>query len=448
MALHVFAGPTVSRREVAAVAPGAVCHPPVRHGDLLRLGLGPQDTALLVDGLYHHVEPVRHKEILEVMSTGTLVVGCSSMGALRAGELCGVGMVGVGEVFRMYRDGEVVGDDEVAVAHGEAPDYRQLSEPLVNMRYVLQAAVGASVLPPSAADDIIGRLKSLPYPHRTWRRLESMVPRGREILARIDHFLSTVPTARNIKHTDALRALRDVHSGALAAPPFTTDTQWRTRHLLRWTAQFAPEAGGAGPLEIFRCQQLYDASFPARWRAFRLSHIAGQTSGSSAALDQAALAAARRNGVAWETLSQDQKRHWLSPDELAGLDADECMLRLLVRSSPFDPAETAALRAPALPRNTRLLRDRVVRAKATNARFLAASRAHHVAHLREVSVRAHLLSVWRRCDRPFHGERLAAWDRGFRSPDEAVEQARPFFLHATTRNRAVAGLARLATGLA
>ena len=42
-------------------------------------------------------------------------------------------MVGAGAVFRMYRDGPVEADDEVAVAHADGPDYRRLSEPLVNI---------------------------------------------------------------------------------------------------------------------------------------------------------------------------------------------------------------------------------------------------------------------------------------------------------------------------
>ena len=42
------------------------------------------------------------------------------MGALRAAELHVFGMVGVGRVFELFRDGLLEDDDEVAVAHGPA----------------------------------------------------------------------------------------------------------------------------------------------------------------------------------------------------------------------------------------------------------------------------------------------------------------------------------------
>ena len=45
------------------------------------------------------------------------------------------GMVGVGEVYRMYASGELMDDDEVALAHGdEDSGYRPASEPMVNLR--------------------------------------------------------------------------------------------------------------------------------------------------------------------------------------------------------------------------------------------------------------------------------------------------------------------------
>ncbi|WP_197093370.1 TfuA-like protein [Nonomuraea sp. SBT364] len=64
---------------------------------------------------------LRQKEILHLPANGVTVIGCSSLGALRAAELHPQGMTGSGQVFAMYRDGVADGDDEVAVAHDEAP---------------------------------------------------------------------------------------------------------------------------------------------------------------------------------------------------------------------------------------------------------------------------------------------------------------------------------------
>ena len=48
MTTHVFAGPTVTADRVRELLPGAVTHPPVRHGDLLRLGAVAGDTVVLL----------------------------------------------------------------------------------------------------------------------------------------------------------------------------------------------------------------------------------------------------------------------------------------------------------------------------------------------------------------------------------------------------------------
>ncbi len=57
-------------------------------------------TLLLIDGYFHQVPSVQHKEILYALHQGLAVFGCSSMGALRAAELADFGMVGIGRVFR------------------------------------------------------------------------------------------------------------------------------------------------------------------------------------------------------------------------------------------------------------------------------------------------------------------------------------------------------------
>jgi hypothetical protein len=71
----------------------------------------------IIDGYFHRVPAVWHKEILWAMSEGIHVFGSASMGALRASELHRYGMIGVGRVFETYRDGRLEDDDEVVVMH-------------------------------------------------------------------------------------------------------------------------------------------------------------------------------------------------------------------------------------------------------------------------------------------------------------------------------------------
>lgn len=77
------------------------------------------------------------KEILDLLHRGVHVWGASSMGALRAAELAPFGMRGFGRVFESYVQGEIEGDDEVAVLHApEEMGYAVLTKSLVNVKYI------------------------------------------------------------------------------------------------------------------------------------------------------------------------------------------------------------------------------------------------------------------------------------------------------------------------
>ncbi|MGW7825130.1 hypothetical protein ACWGLF_45760 [Streptomyces puniciscabiei] len=66
MTITVFAGPTIPAETVRALVPAAELRPPIAH-DLWRTGLGPGDTALILDGVWHQSVPVLHKEILAAL---------------------------------------------------------------------------------------------------------------------------------------------------------------------------------------------------------------------------------------------------------------------------------------------------------------------------------------------------------------------------------------------
>src|SRR6185437_14796746 len=104
---------------------------------------------------------------------GVTVAGSSSMGALRAAELWPLGMRGFGKVFRLYRDGEIDGDDEVAVVHGTAEDgYRAYSDPLVSIRVALAEAAAAEVVSPSDARRLTDLARAMPFRSRSFRSLD------------------------------------------------------------------------------------------------------------------------------------------------------------------------------------------------------------------------------------------------------------------------------------
>lgn len=195
----VYLGPTLARVEAAQVL-DAVYLPPIRRGDLAQL---PSDVRFvgIVDGEFFQSLAVSPKEVLALLGRGVTVCGGSSMGALRAAETWRFGMVGVGKVFAMYRDGILEADDEVALVY-EPETYRKHSEPLVNLRAGLDTAVRMGVITESERVQLVGEIKSLYFPERTVRRLEQLCPKLGELFRR-----GSFP---DVKRDDALELLATI----------------------------------------------------------------------------------------------------------------------------------------------------------------------------------------------------------------------------------------------
>ena len=103
--IHCFAGPTISIDEILSVGKFH-CHGPAEAMSFVDLMLTNDVTAIvLIDGIFGHRPSIWHKEILWCLSKGVRVLGCSSMGALRASELNVYGMEGVGSIYQRYHKG-------------------------------------------------------------------------------------------------------------------------------------------------------------------------------------------------------------------------------------------------------------------------------------------------------------------------------------------------------
>ncbi|MCZ7599733.1 MAG: TfuA domain-containing protein [Gammaproteobacteria bacterium] len=179
MNVAIFAGPTIDAAAVTA-AIDAVVLPPVRQGDVYRVVEAHSPRMIgIVDGYFHQVPSVWHKEILWALSRGVAVFGSASMGALRAAELAPFGMVGVGVVYEAYRDARFPpyedafeDDDEVAVMHGPAElGYPAVSEALVNIRATLDRAARESVIDAVQRDALKDLARSTYYADRSWESL-------------------------------------------------------------------------------------------------------------------------------------------------------------------------------------------------------------------------------------------------------------------------------------
>lgn len=207
----VFTGPSLSADEACLVLE-AEYRPPVRRGDVeALLDADPPDAIAIVDGVFFQAMSVSPKELLAALRAGVSVYGSSSMGALRAVELERYGMRGVGAVFELYRSGLVDADDEVAMVF-DPVDHAPLSEPLVNIRVALAAAVDARLIDSDDERALLRVAKATYFPHRSYGALVAdaagQVDAGR--LERLAAFLEH--EAPNAKRDDALAMLETVRT--------------------------------------------------------------------------------------------------------------------------------------------------------------------------------------------------------------------------------------------
>lgn len=445
MTTHVFAGPTVTADRVRELLPGAVLHPPVCHGDLLRLGAVAGDTVVLIDGLWHQSAPVRHKEILVLLADRVTVVGTASMGALRAAELAPYGMIGIGSIFEDFRTGILDADDEVAVLH--TPDGQVLSEALVNIRAAVRQTAHAGRISAEDATALEGLARALPYTRRTWAAL-GRAAAGAGAGAAFERVnVWRHANSYDVKREDAEAALATV-AGGLPRPATSmwTGEPWQTSFVRYWQAAFGT-AGTVPFLAVLQHQQLYDSGFPARWRARVLAAIAGRRSGSTDDMEATALRLAAAEGVDPIAMTRRQVEFWLASQEIRDLERGERLVRMMVRSARLDGAWS--LWPSTLEQAGDLLDpgigtvEAVAAAYALNAAVEQADPRHSTDRLSAGRIGDHLAQRWALppdAARPILD--AAARDRAFRDFAGAVEVARAFYLGArdtSTTSSAIVG---------
>jgi hypothetical protein len=113
-------------------------------------------------------------EIRDAVEKGWRLIGCSSMGALRALEAAPLGMTGFGLVYRWLRLYCVEDDDEVAqILHPDT--FEPLSLAMVDVRWHVSRLRKRGSLSSAQASSIIRAVKSRRYPRRTGRLLSDLV---------------------------------------------------------------------------------------------------------------------------------------------------------------------------------------------------------------------------------------------------------------------------------
>ena len=94
-----------------------IIKPPIKKGDLDKLHT--DSPVLIIDGYFGNHLAITPKECLKYLNTGRVLMGSSSMGAIRASELWQYGMIGIGTIYNLYRLGHLQSDADVAVLYSK-----------------------------------------------------------------------------------------------------------------------------------------------------------------------------------------------------------------------------------------------------------------------------------------------------------------------------------------
>jgi hypothetical protein len=353
-----------------------------------------------------------------LLGQGVTVAGSSSMGALRAAELWRFGMRGYGEVFRLYRDGEIDGDDEVAIVHGAAEDgYHGYSDPLVSIRVALRDAADAAVISQGEAALMLAEAVAMPFRSRSFRALESRAPAGPA--ERFRAWRSVRDT--DLKAADARLLLATAAAGDPGLRPAGPgDEPVRNVHTWvfdMWEHQYhggTAEGEWVADADAAVAIRLFHRGFRGSYRRHVLARVASLDPGHPAVAERA-VAVARARG-----LSPVAPGGWLTERDLT-MPADEVLATLLVRA--FGAARGWSPSRWDLPPSLR-----TARAQAAGRALVLAARRHARCQPQRPggapeSTDQAIAAVWG-CDR---GDlEPEAWDRGI--PDLATlrQIAAPF----------------------
>jgi hypothetical protein len=149
--------------------------------------------------------------------------------------MSGFGMIGVGTIFRWFRDARLIAEDELAVAY-DADTGAALSDALVNMRYAFSRAVAENVISHETRRVLIRVARSVYFAERTYlstiRLAESMVLAVE--LSRLRRWLRH--RCPDLKADDALRLLRVASRLSKASRANASERATRAAFALRATA--------------------------------------------------------------------------------------------------------------------------------------------------------------------------------------------------------------------
>jgi hypothetical protein len=200
----IFLGPSLSADEASKIL-DADYRPPIQRGDVTAALQDNPDIIGIIDGVFHQQPAVSHREILDALKKGVNVVGGASMGALRASELDGFGMVGIGYVYNQYKNGFIESDDDVAIVINPL-NLEQLSDSLVSMEYNFKKMLEEGIISEEEFNRLLKTAKSIFYPKRTYDLVFKSVDIDKGRIKELERFLDE--KGIDIKQQDAVDVIK------------------------------------------------------------------------------------------------------------------------------------------------------------------------------------------------------------------------------------------------
>lgn len=206
----IFLGPSLSIEKARDIL-DADYRLPAKKGDLLKLILRDVDIVGLIDGYFLQDYPPTPIEVYNLLRKKNVkVFGSSSLGALRAVELGKYGMIGIGKIFTLFRDGILNSDDEVAVTFTENSNYK--SEALIDIRYNLFLAQKDKYIDQKTKKAILKVSRNIYFPYRTYDDiLDKCKMKYPDYSAQFDKFREFILLYRkSLKEIDAILLLKHI----------------------------------------------------------------------------------------------------------------------------------------------------------------------------------------------------------------------------------------------
>jgi hypothetical protein len=210
----VFVGPSLDPEKARTILE-ADYRPPAKKGDLIKLimSLDEKETVVgLIDGYFLLDYPPTPIEVYQlIVRPNTVVIGSSSIGALRAVELEKFGMIGIGKIFQLFKHGKLDADDEIAVTFSQDL-YRLQSEAMVDIRYNLYLSLKRRFVDKETKDAIAKVAKSIYFPFRTYQNIvEETIknyPQLENSARRFEAYI--LRNRKSLKERDALKLIEHI----------------------------------------------------------------------------------------------------------------------------------------------------------------------------------------------------------------------------------------------